>query len=170
MAEVTLEVPAEHVVAWRDAVLVEMRNDAMALVENVESLQQEILEDRTRIENARLRKEQTDPPKQADLGDVAWPSKTLLQDFDILEDSFTVAAGTLEVTGATDALAHVCETMASKIVPPKITEATWTSPYSEEVENEIAGVVGALTWATTEASRLQALWQEQVGAEKAEVA
>lgn len=171
MATTTLTVPAKHIEAWRDAVLVELRNDAKGLVDNIESAQRTVMEDRSKVERALVIEKKVIEPTPVDLSDVLWPRKAMRQEYEILEASFADVSGDLEVPGDTEALAHICETMASKIVPPKISEATWTSPYSDEVEGEISTVVEALTWAAREASRLQALWAKQFEAEKkAEVA
>lgn len=167
MATTTLTVPAEHVEVWRDAVLVELRSDAEWLAGNVENAQRKVLADRARIEDAELRKVETEPAHLLDVEDVVTPSVEIQRDCEILRGSFEATDGPLEVTGATQTLGHICETMASKVLPPMISDVTCTTPYSGEVAKEITDVIGTLDWATSEATRLHAVWAEQFQAEKA---
>lgn len=167
MATTTLTVPAKHVDAWRDAVLVELRDDAGWLANGVEEVQRHLFTDRDRIESARLREIEAEPPRLPSIGDVLDAVVEIERDCEILRATFEDTDGELEITGAAEVLGHICETMAHKVLPPRISDATCTAPYTGQVAAEIADVLEALTWAASEASRLHAAWADQFEAEKA---
>lgn len=156
MSEATLKVPAEYVEDLRSAAVAEIGMDASWVVSSHEEL-----------ERHRLKPDHVD--KAIDLADVRGASRSVGEVLDIADQLFERAtARTLEVRGETSALAHMAETMADKVIAPRIAEETNTSPYNDEAVENIGALTTALGWATGEAARLHAVASAERKAEKAE--
>lgn len=117
MSDVTLNVPAEHVESFRQAVVEEMRRD-------VGSSLPRLLE-----EDATVLQQLLDAPQGEDV----------------------------EITGETDALAHVAQRMAFEVVLEKIKGELRFDPLEEDQATEIRKQANALLWAT---NRTCALYDE----------
>jgi hypothetical protein len=144
--EVTLKVPAKHFAAFKSAVVSEIGTDASW----VESGQDE-------LERHRLTKDHVDAP--VDLVDIQGAADALGEVMVVAQQLFAVRRGPVTLSGDRSTFAHMCETMADKIVAPRIADAANTTPYDTETAEEISLLSDALGWATGEAARLHAEWQ-----------
>ena len=96
-------------------------------------------------------------PERANLAEgLREPARFLTEQVGLLEQVLDGRAddGAFDVTAAPDVLAHVCETLARKIIPPRIGEATMVGPMEAESVAQVAALTSKLDWAVTEAVRL----------------
>ncbi len=154
MGNYTLKVPAEHVEAFRLAVLQEITMDAGAIAEEPESLARCIEEDRART------------GVDDDLRRMA---EQLREDVSVLEQVGIGTVGELEVSASTGMLAHAVETMGRKIVGPELANALDIGPWDGDHPDTLRELIGALSWAleqaqTFHASAIADLKEEVAGA------
>jgi hypothetical protein len=160
MGEATIEVRAEHLEPLRDAVLYELATNA----DWVKSAEEEIEHHRitaavavkeaarrNELEPARLR---WDDP----LEDVRQSVQCLAEVMELAEQLFTATgAETTTIHGDTAALAHLTESLANKVLAPRVSEAVNVSPLDAGEIEKIQALTDALGWATHEAVRLHDL-------------
>ena len=66
-------------------------------------------------------------------------------------------SGAIEIEAFdSDTVAHVCETMAQKVVGPKLDEALLAAPMDGEAAAEVRHLAGSLTWAVDRAEEMHA--------------
>ena len=157
MGEVTLKVPAEFAGMFRSAIVAEIGMDA----DWVKSGHEELCK-------KRLRWDHVDEP--VFITDIQGAVNALAEVLSIAQQAFaTKPDKPLALKGSREAFAHMCETMASKIVSPRIAEETDTTPFDASAKASISGFVKALSWATNEATRLHDEWLAEWRKTKASV-
>ncbi len=77
------------------------------------------------------------------------------------EDFRVAGAGELTVRSEdASALSHICETMADKVIGPRLAEAINVSPLDEgQVGSHVRPLIEALPWATEQSAQLEAKWR-----------
>jgi hypothetical protein len=155
MGEVTLKVPAEVVDPLREAAVVEIGSTA----EWVKSVQEEL-----------LRRCATGKATEGavELADVRGSARCMSEDLDIAEQLFDAGIWRdRTLRGDASAFAHILQTLADKILAPRLNSETFISPYGPQTVEKVAALTSALGWAVGEAARLQELDRRELKAEKA---
>lgn len=127
----TLKVPAEHVEAFRLAVLQEITMDAGALAEEPES------------------------HKGAD-DELRRMTEQVKEDAGVLAQVGVEEVGELEVSASASMLAHAVETIGRKIVGPRLANALDIGPWHGDHPDTLRELIGALSWALEQAETFHA--------------
>jgi len=167
MTSTAIEVPAEYAEDFRDAVLIEIARDAGYIKEAAETEQRLILENRQAAAEARMRDHAPPEPRCTDTGDIDGSVSNVCNSWALLGPAWR---GEPKIEAMAEVLMHVFETLADKILAPRLGEVVNVSPIDAEQAQEVTRVTDEIGWAVGESARLEALWQTQHAERKAEVA
>jgi hypothetical protein len=152
MGEVTLKVPAEYVEDLRLATAVELGQDA----DWVKSASGELVRRST-------------PWEAADLADVDASARSLAQGVEVLGQLCDAGIWrSRAIRGEPSSLAHILETLADKILSPRLNSETITTPYDAEAVEKVRELTAELGWAVGESARLHELDRVERKVAKAE--
>jgi hypothetical protein len=152
MTEVTLKVPADYVEDLRLAAVVELGQDA----DGLKSVAGELTRRST-------------PWEAADLVDVHQSARCLGEVVELLDQLLDPAIWrSAAVRGEPSTLAHALETLADKILAPRLNNETFVTPYDAEAVERVRELTAELGWAVGESARLGGLDHPERKAAKAE--
>ena len=141
MTNATLTVPAEHAEDFRTAMLEEIAFDVDWVQGHRKSLDEARAYETDRIDVS-----------QADLLAAA---RELEHDARLFSQVGGAGEGAFEIrTDNAAALAHMCETLASKVLAPKLARAVNTSPIDSDWAPTIRALIASLSWAVDHAAEL----------------
>lgn len=167
MGTATIEVPAGYAEDFRDAVLVEIRTDAERIAEAVDEEQRTIFTDRDKAEQARWRDEEPPEGRGYNGGDIVGSVGSVRDSYALLAPAVAEEAS---IEGDTATLMHTFETMADKILAPKLAQAVNVSPINAGQAEAITHLTDEIGWAVGESARLEALWQLEHAEKKRQAA
>lgn len=139
MGEVVLTVPAEHREAFTQAAMIEVENCGDWVKDTTESLV------------SSLRKH-----RDFNCEDVTGAVASLSRDVAVLRILDRAPEGGVEVRSEAPTLAHICESMAGKVLPVNVEKATEISPLDGSEAEQALALVATLQWAVTNAAELHA--------------
>ncbi len=158
MGEGTVKVPAEYAEAFRDAVLVEIRQDAGRLASTVEEAQRWRFTESAQRAESRRKGLEVPPCRQFAFDDIEGSTRSIRDDLAVVRQVFGSEEGELEVHGDLEALSYALETMADKVLTPLLTSEINTSPVGENLEM-VTRLTRGIEWAVRESARLNDLWR-----------